>query len=211
MSASALPFLELSPVIPVVTLPEAALAIELAGALAAGGVPIVEVTLRSPAAWEGIAAIRDALPAVAVGAGTVWTADQLDRAIDAGARFAVSPGAPPALLEHSARRAFPLLAGAQTATEIAALRDAGAEAVKFFPAQPAGGARAVAALSAVFPGLAFCPTGGIDADNAGEYLGLPCVPCVGGSWLAPRDALSARDWRAVEARAQEAVARWGRA
>jgi 2-dehydro-3-deoxyphosphogluconate aldolase / (4S)-4-hydroxy-2-oxoglutarate aldolase len=210
MSASVLPFLAVSPVIPVVTLPAADLAVELAGALAAGGVPIVEVTLRSEAAWDGIGAIAGALPGVTVGAGTVWTAQQLDRAIDAGARFAVSPGAPPPLAEHAARRAFPLLAGAQTATEIAALRAAGAEAVKFFPAEAAGGTRAIAALAAVFPGLAFCPTGGIDATNAGDYLALPCVPCVGGSWLAPADALRARDWSAIEARARDAVTRWKR-
>jgi 2-dehydro-3-deoxyphosphogluconate aldolase/(4S)-4-hydroxy-2-oxoglutarate aldolase len=141
-----------------------------------------------------------------VGAGTLWTAQQTMQAASAGAEFIVSPGIADAVQEVAATLRLPYLPGAQTASEIAHLVRRGVQAVKFFPAAPAGGAAALAALAAVFPGIEFCPTGGISEVNAPEYLNLPYVPCVGGSWLATSALLGQQDWTAITALARRAAA-----
>ncbi|BBH70335.1 ketohydroxyglutarate aldolase [Actinoplanes sp. OR16] len=179
--------LEGHPVIPVVVLDDATRAADLGRALVGGGVPIAEVTLRTPAALDAIATMarnRDLL----VGAGTVLTPDQATAAAQAGARFAVCPGLSRAVVERCRMLGLPVLPGVSTATEVLAALEIGLEAVKFFPAATSGGAPAVAALAAVFADVRFVPTGGITAANAGDYLALPSVLAVGGSWMVPRSA-----------------------
>jgi 2-dehydro-3-deoxyphosphogluconate aldolase/(4S)-4-hydroxy-2-oxoglutarate aldolase len=198
--------LNLSPVIPVATIPLPADAVPLAEALLEGGVGVIEVTLRSDAALAAIEAIRRACPDMCVGAGTLWTAEQTLQAAGAGAEFLVSPGVVDAVQDVAASQRLPYLPGAQTATEIAHLVRRGVRAVKFFPAGPAGGPPALAALAAVFPHVQFCPTGGISESNASKYLELASVPCVGGSWLASGTLLTSRDWPAVRAAAARAAA-----
>lgn len=197
--------LGLSPVIPVVTLGDPEHAVPIAEALLAGGVGIIEVTLHSDSALTGIRRIRQALPEMCVGAGTVWDAAQASAAVEAGSAFLVSPGIADPVLEVARLTAVPLLPGAQTASEVQHWRRQGLEAVKFFPAEPAGGLQALKALAAIFPGLAFCPTGGITASKAQHYLALDCVPAVGGSWLAPANVLAAGDWNRVRDLAREAI------
>jgi 2-dehydro-3-deoxyphosphogluconate aldolase/(4S)-4-hydroxy-2-oxoglutarate aldolase len=198
--------LALAPVIPVATITRVADAVPLAEALVAGGVPVIEITLRSDAALGAIEAIRRGVPDMNVGAGTLWTAQQTMQAASAGAEFIVSPGIADAVQEVAATLRLPYLPGAQTASEVAHLVRRGVKAVKFFPAVPAGGAAALAALAAVFPGLEFCPTGGISEANALAYLQLPYVPCVGGSWLATGALLDRQDWTAIAALARRAAA-----
>jgi 2-dehydro-3-deoxyphosphogluconate aldolase/(4S)-4-hydroxy-2-oxoglutarate aldolase len=197
--------LALAPVIPVATIVRVADAVPLAEALVEGGIPVIEVTLRSDAALGAIEAIRRGVPDMTVGAGTLWTAQQTMQAASAGAEFIVSPGVADAVQEVAATLRIPYLSGAQTASEIAHLVRRGAKAVKFFPAAPAGGPAALAALSAVFPGIEFCPTGGISEASAPDYLRLPCVPCVGGSWLATSALLAQQDWPAIAAIARRAA------
>jgi 2-dehydro-3-deoxyphosphogluconate aldolase/(4S)-4-hydroxy-2-oxoglutarate aldolase len=204
--AQMLPFLQRSPVIPVVTLASVADAVPLARALSAGGIGIVEITFRSDAAVGGIAAIRAECPAIAVGAGTVWTAQQALQAANAGAQFVVSPGIADDVHDVARAKRLPYLPGAQTASEAAHLVRRGLSALKFFPAAPAGGPAAVGALAAVFPDLTFCPTGGVNETNAPEYLKLPCVPCVGGTWLTPAALVASRRWDEIEALAWRATA-----
>lgn len=196
----------LSPVIPVVTFASVEDAVPLAMALMRGGVPIIEVTLRSQAALAAIDAIRRECPAMCVGAGTVWTAQQANQAASAGAAFLVSPGITDAVQDVAAASDLPYLPGGQTPSEIAHLIRRGARAVKFFPAGPAGGPAALAALAAVFANVKFCPTGGISEATAAEYLKLPAVPCVGGSWLTSGALLASRDWARVEFLAKRAAA-----
>ena len=198
--------LALAPVIPVATIDRLADAVPLAEALVAGGIPVIEVTLRSDAALRAIEAIRRAVPDMNVGAGTLWTAQQTMQAASAGAEFIVSPGIADAVQEVAATLRIPYLSGAQTASEIAHLVRRGAKAVKFFPAGPAGGPAALAAFAAVFPGLEFCPTGGISEASAPDYLKLPCVPCVGGSWLATNALLAKQDWDGIRELARRAAA-----
>ncbi len=190
-------------VIPVVTLSDVAEAVPLAQALLNGGIGTIEITLRSESALDGIAAIRREVPLMLVGAGTVWTPHQWRQCEAAGAQFVVSPGAPAALLQSAPSRALPYLPGAQTPTEVAALVSAGFKAVKFFPAESAGGIPALRALSAVFDGLQFCPTGGINPQTARDYLALESVPCVGGSWLAQSDLVRDKRWHDITAMARE--------
>lgn len=200
------PFLRLSPVIPVVTVTRAADAVPLANALLAGGIGIVEVTFRSDAAVAAIEAIRRECPSMTVGAGTLWTSQQALQASSAGAEFLVSPGFAEAVDDIAVSKRLSYLPGAQTATEIALLVRRGLRAVKFFPAHPAGGPAALSALAAVFPDLLFCPTGGVNERNAADYLSLPCVPCVGGSWLTTAALVANHDWPAITALAERAVA-----
>ena len=197
--------LELSPVIPVATITRVADAVPLAEALLDGGIAIIEVTLRADAALGAIEAIRKSCPEMYVGAGTLWTAQQTMRAASAGAEFVVSPGIADAVADVAASLRLSYLPGAQTASEMAHLVRRGAKAAKFFPAAPAGGAPAIAALAAVFPDLLFCPTGGISEASAPEYLRLPCVPCVGGSWLVTKALLAEQNWAAIRAMASRAV------
>jgi 2-dehydro-3-deoxyphosphogluconate aldolase/(4S)-4-hydroxy-2-oxoglutarate aldolase len=198
--------LALSPVIPVATISRLADAVPLAEALVEGGVPVIEVTLRSDIALGAIEAIRRAVPDMSVGAGTLWTAQQTMQAASAGAEFIVSPGIADPVQEIAATLRLPYLPGAQTASEIAHLVRRGVRAVKLFPAAPAGGPAAISALSAVFPGLEFCPTGGISEDTARDCLKLKCVPCVGGSWLATSTLLGTQDWNGIAEAARRAAA-----
>jgi len=177
-------------VIPVVVLEDAERAVPLARTLVDAGMRAIEITLRTPAALEAIERIAAEVPDATVGAGTVLSPAQGRDALAAGAQFLVSPGATPALLDALADA--PLLAGAVTASEVMALLERGITAAKFFPAEASGGVPALRALGAPFPQMRFCPTGGIDAESADDYLALPNVACVGGSWMIPQPADSAR-------------------
>jgi 2-dehydro-3-deoxyphosphogluconate aldolase / (4S)-4-hydroxy-2-oxoglutarate aldolase len=199
-------FMTLAPVIPVLTVRDAADGLAQARALVAGGLPAIEVTLRTPKALEAIAAIADEVVGAFVGAGTILTPNQIDEACAAGARFLVSPGASPALAAATAAAPVPFLPGVATASEAIALMDLGFRSLKFFPAESVGGAKHLASLAAPLPDLRFCPTGGIDFAKAPSYLALPNVVCVGGSWMLPKAALAAGDYAEVERLAREAAA-----
>ena len=195
----------LAPVIPVLVIRDAARAEGLAQALVDGGLPVLEVTLRSEAA---LGAIR-AMSRVAgghVGAGTVLSRDDVMRAKEAGAGFAVSPGATETLIRACEEAALPLLPGAVTASEVMRLAEAGYDMLKFFPAEAAGGAAALKSLAGPLPKISFCPTGGITPQSARDYLSLPNVICCGGSWIAPDAEVVAGDWPAITARARTAAA-----
>lgn len=196
----------LSPVIAVVTVTHAHHAVKLAHALVAGGIKAIEVTLRTPAAMDAIAAIAGEVPDAVTGAGTCLTPAQIDAAAKAGAAFAVSPGSPASLLAAARGAAIPLLPGTASATEIMAALEAGYSRLKFFPAEPIGGAAALGALAAPLPAAIFCPTGGITAANAPAYLRLPNVTCVGGSWMAPAALVEAERWDEITALARAAAA-----
>jgi 2-dehydro-3-deoxyphosphogluconate aldolase/(4S)-4-hydroxy-2-oxoglutarate aldolase len=193
-------------VVPVLTVASAAEGVGLARALVAGGLDLIEVTLRTPASIDVIARIKGEVPEARVGAGTVLTPELGAQSIAAGARFIVAPGMTPRLLEAAEQWPVPFLPGAATASEAMALADLGYQVLKFFPAEPAGGVRFLKALAAPLPGIRFCPTGGIDAGNAAEYLALPNVIAVGGSWVAPAKQVAAQDWTAVTALAAQARA-----
>ncbi|WP_030166516.1 bifunctional 4-hydroxy-2-oxoglutarate aldolase/2-dehydro-3-deoxy-phosphogluconate aldolase [Spirillospora albida] len=196
----------LAPVVPVVVLDDADAAAPLARALAAGGLPVIEVTLRTPAALDAIARIAAEVPDAVVGAGTVVRPADAERSAAAGARFLVSPGCTPSLRGAMAATGLPFLPGVATASEAIALLEDGVTAMKFFPAEAAGGVPYLKALGGPLPGVRFCPTGGVSPANAAAYLALPNVGCVGGSWLTPPDAVRAGDWDAVRALAEEAAA-----
>jgi len=206
MSAAVDALLGLSPVIPVLVIEDEAAAVPLARALAAGGVRALEVTLRTPAALPAIRAIADAVPEATVGAGTVLNAKDLEAAAKAGARFIVSPGLTDPLAEAARAALLPFLPGVATAGEIMRGLDLGLRRFKFFPAETSGGAAAVAAFAGPFPDIRFCPTGGLTPANAPAYLSLPNVACIGGSWLAPKDAVRAGDWGRIEDLARAAAA-----
>jgi len=197
--------LALAPVIPVVVLDDAAAAVPLARALVAGGLPAIEVTLRTAAALDAIAQIARAVPQAVVGAGTVTTAAQVDAAKAAGARFLVAPGQTQRLLDALQASDLPFLAGTATASDLVALRERGITTAKFFPAEASGGIAMLKALGGPFPDIRFCPTGGIDATKATNYLALPNVACVGGSWMVPAAAIAAGDWAGIEAAARAAA------
>lgn len=194
--------LALSPVVPVLTIEDAAQAVPLARALLEGGIGVVEVTLRTAAALDAIAAMAG-VPGMVVGAGTVLTPSQYEAVAAAGARFVVSPGSSEAVLDAAARSGVPFLPGAATPSEVLVLLEQGYRLQKFFPAEPAGGIPMLKALAAPIPDVRFCPTGGVGIGNARDYLALPNVVCVGGSWLTPAPALAAGDWRSVTALAAE--------
>jgi 2-dehydro-3-deoxyphosphogluconate aldolase/(4S)-4-hydroxy-2-oxoglutarate aldolase len=206
LSAEIERILRLSPVMPVVVVEDAQLAPELGRALVRGGLRVVEITLRTPAALAAIEAIARHVPEIAVGAGTVLTVADLRAAARAGATFAISPGATPALLAAAASASIPYLPAVATASEVMQGLDAGHHCFKFFPADPAGGAAMLRAFAGPFPQARFCPTGGITQDSVKSYLDLPNVLCAGGSWLSPADALAARDWKRIEALASRAAA-----
>ena len=194
--------LGLAPVIPVLVIDQVEHAVPIAQALVRGGLPVLEVTLRTPAALEAIRAMKQVEGAI-VGAGTVLDAALFDAAVAAGAEFVVSPGLTTALGRHAAVSPVPLLPGVATASEIMAARDLGFTRLKFFPAVAAGGVAALKGHSAVFGGMRFCPTGGITAETAPDWLALDAVGCVGGSWLVPTGA--GVDPAAIEARARQAA------
>jgi len=187
-----------APVIPVLTIERVADAVPLARALVKGGLPVLEVTLRTPVALDALRAMAAEVPEAMVGAGTVLNAEQLDQAKRAGARFLVSPGCTRALAAAAGASGLPFLPGVQTVSEAMALSEQGFRLMKFFPADQAGGLGWLKAVTAPLAGLSFCPTGGIGADTASSYLALPNVACVGGSWVTPRDAVAAGDWQKVE-------------
>jgi 2-dehydro-3-deoxyphosphogluconate aldolase/(4S)-4-hydroxy-2-oxoglutarate aldolase len=196
--------LSAAPVVPVLTVDDIRTAVPLARALAAGGLTAIEVTLRTPAAFDCIRAIAGEVAGVDVGAGTVLDRGQLDEAVKAGAKFLVSPGATPGLLAAALDTPVPYLPGIATAGEAMILAEQGLRLLKFFPAEPAGGVAYLRALAAPLPGIRFCPTGGIGAKNAADYLALSNVICVGGSWVAPADALAQGNWTRVTALSREA-------
>jgi 2-dehydro-3-deoxyphosphogluconate aldolase/(4S)-4-hydroxy-2-oxoglutarate aldolase len=197
--------LRTGPVVPVLVIEDAGDAAPLGRALVRGGLRVLEVTLRTPAALDAIRALADVEGAI-VGAGTVLTPAQLDEAVAAGARFAVSPGWTERLREAAVLKGAPYLPGTATASEVLRARECGARCLKFFPAESAGGVGALRAYASVFPDVLFCPTGGITEASAPSYLSLPNVACVGGSWVTPADALRSRDWPRIEALARRATA-----
>jgi 2-dehydro-3-deoxyphosphogluconate aldolase/(4S)-4-hydroxy-2-oxoglutarate aldolase len=197
--------LEVVPVLPVVVLDRLADAVPVARALVAGGLPAIELTLRTDVALDAIRAIADEVPEILVGAGTVVTPGQAKQALDAGARFLVSPGSTPTLLGAMADTGLPFLPGTATVSEVLAVLEAGCTEMKFFPAEASGGAAYLKAIASPVPTARFCPTGGITAASAPSYLALPNVGCVGGSWLTPADVLGAGDWARVEQLAREAA------
>lgn len=205
MDAMASSLLDLAPVVPVVVIDDAADAVPLARALVAGGLPAIEVTLRTPVALEAIRAIADGVPDAVVGAGTVITPEQVTESVRAGARFLVSPGWTDVLLEAMRASGVPFLPGVSTTSEVVALLERGVREMKFFPAQAAGGTAYLKSLAGPLPQARFCPTGGIGLANAPEYLSLPNVGCVGGTWMLPADAVAARDWGRVEELARAAA------
>jgi 2-dehydro-3-deoxyphosphogluconate aldolase/(4S)-4-hydroxy-2-oxoglutarate aldolase len=201
-----LDLLNISPVVPVVVIDDAAEAVPLARALARGGVRVMEITLRTEAGLGAIERVAAEVPETTVGAGTVTTPEEAEAAQRAGARFIVTPGATDRLLAAVLDTGLPLLAGAGTLTEILRLREQGQQAAKFFPAEAAGGAAYLKAVAGPVPDMRFCPTGGITPGNAADYLALPNVGCVGGSWLTPRAEVRAGNWAEIERLAAEAVA-----
>ncbi|TWH00148.1 2-dehydro-3-deoxyphosphogluconate aldolase/(4S)-4-hydroxy-2-oxoglutarate aldolase [Mesorhizobium sp. J18] len=192
------------PVIPVLKIERIADAVPLARALARGGLPAIEITLRTADALDAVRLVAAEVPEAVVGAGTILSAKDFQEATDAGAKFIVSPGMTQELLDAAASSPVPFLPGAITPSEIMGAREEGYSLLKFFPAEQAGGAAFLKSLASPFAGMRFCPTGGISAKNAADYLSLPNVVCVGGSWVAPDDALQAGDWDRIEALAREA-------
>ncbi|MFQ6548706.1 bifunctional 4-hydroxy-2-oxoglutarate aldolase/2-dehydro-3-deoxy-phosphogluconate aldolase [Aestuariibius sp. 2305UL40-4] len=195
-----------APVVPVLVIDDASKARPLAEALVKGGLPALEVTLRTPTALDAIAEMAKVEGGI-VGAGTLLTPKDVELAKAAGARFGVSPGATDALLDAAEENDLPLLPGAATATEAMHLLERGYTVQKFFPAEASGGAPALKAIGAPLPQIRFCPTGGVSLSNAPDYLGLSNTLCVGGSWVAPRDAVETDDWQRIETLASEAVSR----
>jgi len=190
----------LSPVIPVLTIAQLEHAVPLARALLAGGLCVLEITLRTPVALAAVEAMREAV----IGVGTLTRAVDFATADRVGAQFGVTPGLTPELAAAARGARFPLLPGVMTPTELIGARTSGFNVLKFFPAEPAGGIGMLRALGAPFPDVLFCPTGGITRATAGAYLELPNVACVGGSWLAPPAMLAAGDWAGIEALARDA-------
>ena len=182
------------PVIPVIVIQRLADAVPLARALVAGGVRVLEVTLRTPVALACMAAIVRAVPEALVGAGTLRSVTDVQAAVDAGCVFGVSPGYTSAIGQACRRLGLPLLPGVATAGEVMAANDEGCDFLKFFPAAAAGGVPMLKALAGPFPDVAFCPTGGITVETAPQFLALPNVKVCGGSWLTPQDAVDSQDW-----------------
>ena len=193
-------------IIPVLTIDNVVQGLQLARALVAGGLPVLEITLRTPQALEAIRAIRNEVPGAILGAGTITEPAHAEASVKAGATFLVSPGMSPRLLAAARQSPVVFLPGIATASEAMSLMENGFRALKFFPAEAAGGVRYIASLGGPLADLRFCPTGGIDADKARAYLTLKNVLCVGGSWMVPAAALAAGDFARIEALAREAAA-----
>lgn len=194
-----------SPVMPVIVLDRVDDAVPLAEALTSGGIRVLEVTMRTPAALDSVRAIRAAFPEALVGVGTITSVGDLEAARAAGARFGVSPGTTPDLLAHARGWNFPFLPGVMTPSDVMRALEAGFAAMKLFPAREAGGVEMLKALRGPFPQVTFCPTGGIDAESAARYLALANVACVGGSWLSPPAVVASKDWGEVRRRARAAA------
>jgi 2-dehydro-3-deoxyphosphogluconate aldolase / (4S)-4-hydroxy-2-oxoglutarate aldolase len=197
--------LDAAPVMPVVIIEDPAVAIPLARALVAGGIGVVEVTLRTPRALEAIRAIAEHVPEMKLGAGTVNSPDQVKLAADAGAQFLVSPGATDRLLDAMSDSGLPFLAGTATPSDMLRLIERGITEAKLFPATALGGVALLRAVQSPLPQLRFCPTGGITPANAADFLALPNVGCVGGTWLTPPALIAAGDWSAIEDLAAQAA------
>ena len=200
-----LELMRMGPVIPVIVIDQLAQAVPLARSLVAGGIRVLEVTLRTPAGIDAIAAIARDVPEAIVGVGTVTQPQEFALSSKAGARFAETPGLTPALLEAARHAARPLLPGVMTPSDIIAAKAAGYRELKLFPAQQAGGIGMLKALAGPFPDVTFCPTGGVTAATAPDFIALPNVACVGGSWLTPKEAIAAGDWGRITALAREAA------
>jgi len=205
MTMSLLEILQRAPVVPVIVIHDLATAVPLADALVAGGLSVLEVTLRTPAGLPAIAAMRRAIPEAIVGVGTLSSPEQFQMVTDAGAQFGVSPGLTPTLAAASRKVPWPFLPGVMTPGELMQARELGFSLCKLFPAQQAGGTGMLKALHSVFPDVGFCPTGGIHRGNAAEFLALPNVHCVGGSWVAPPDLIRSGDWLGIRKLAQDAA------
>jgi 2-dehydro-3-deoxyphosphogluconate aldolase/(4S)-4-hydroxy-2-oxoglutarate aldolase len=194
------------PVVPVLVIKDVEHAVPLAKALVAGGIRVLEVTLRTEAALEVIAKIAKEVPEAIIGAGTVTNRAQLQQVIDAGAVFAISPGLTTDLLKAGNEGSIALIPGISSISELMTAVDHGYTHLKFFPAEASGGVKALKAIGGPFPNIKFCPTGGISPSNYNDYLALPSVRCAGGSWLAPEDALANGDWDKITELAKQAVA-----
>jgi len=198
------------PVVPVMVIHKLGHAVPLANALLAGGIRVLEITLRTPVSVAAIGAISREVPGAIVGAGTVTSGEQLETVAAAGAVFAISPGLTPELLDAASRGPIPLIPGIATISELMTGMARGYDHFKFFPAGPAGGVKMLQAFAGPFPRVTFCPTGGVSAANYREYLALDNVACVGGSWVAPQEAMDRGDWTRITALAREAVEKSGR-
>jgi 2-dehydro-3-deoxyphosphogluconate aldolase/(4S)-4-hydroxy-2-oxoglutarate aldolase len=194
------------PVVPVLVIEHLADALPIAEALLKGGINVLEVTLRTPAAMAIIEAIAKELPEAYVGAGTVTNREQLAAVTSAGAKFAISPGLTADLLKAGSAGSIPLIPGVSNISDLMKANDAGYDHLKFFPAEAAGGIRALKSIGGPFPNTVFCPTGGIGPDNYKDYLALPNVKCVGGSWLAPLDVIEEKKWHIISELAAKAIA-----
>ncbi len=198
--------LDVVPVMPVVVIERVEDAVPVARALVAGGLPAIELTLRTPVALEAMRAIADEVPEILLGAGTIVTPGQAEAAVAAGARFLVSPGATPTLMKAMLATGVPFLPGTASVSEALAVLEAGVTEMKFFPAEAAGGAPYLKSIASPVPAARFCPTGGITLESAPTYLALPNVGCVGGSWLTPAGAIASGDWGAITDLAAAAAA-----
>ncbi|NMH58619.1 bifunctional 4-hydroxy-2-oxoglutarate aldolase/2-dehydro-3-deoxy-phosphogluconate aldolase [Alteromonas ponticola] len=194
------------PVVPVLVIHDVDKAVPLAKALMAGGINVLEVTLRTPVALDVIKAIAEQVPDALIGAGTVTNAQQLKEVTQAGAKFAISPGMTAELLKAGQEGSIPLIPGISSTSDLMKGKDAGYTHMKFFPAEASGGVKAIKSISGPFPDVVFCPTGGIGPDNFKDYLALKNVRCVGGSWVAPDDAIANGDWDRITQLAREAIA-----
>lgn len=197
--------LDRAPVVPVIVIKDSSDAVPLATALVAGGLTVLEVTLRTPCALDAIERIAQEVPGAIVGAGTVLSPEDVTASVKAGAQFLVSPGSTPRLLDSMLDSGAAPLPAAATASEVIGLLERGLDHGKFFPARPAGGTAYLKGLAGPMPDFRFCPTGGIDLASAPEFLALPNVACVGGSWVTPDDAVAAGDWGRIESLAREAA------
>ena len=194
------------PVVPVLVINDVEKAVPLAKALMAGGIKVLEVTLRTPVALDVIKRIAQEVPDALIGAGTVTNAQQLKDVVEAGAKFAISPGMTSDLLKAGHEFDIPLIPGISSTSDLMTAKDAGYSFLKFFPAEASGGVKAIKSISGPFPDVTFCPTGGISLANYKDYLALKNVVCVGGSWVAPDDAIDSGDWDRITTLAKEAVA-----
>ena len=197
--------LSLVGLVPVIKVEDDADAVPLCRALANGGLPVAEITFRSDAAEEAIRRVHDELPEVILGAGTVLTTEQVDRAVAAGASYIVSPGINPVIVKYCQEKGVPIVPGTANPSNVETALELGLKTVKFFPAEAVGGLKVIKAMSAPYGDVTFLPTGGINEKNVGDYLAFPKIVAVGGSWMAPNDAIAAKDWDRIEALARSAV------
>ncbi len=198
--------LQISPIVPVVVIEDIKDAVPLAQSLIEGGIPIIEVTLRSSCALEAIELIAKNVPKMRVGAGTILNPTQLEQAQNRGAEFLISPGLTPSILEHAKKKDMPLIPGVSSSSEVMQALELGYNALKFFPAEYCGGVKLLNAFNGPFKGVKFCPTGGISADNMRSYLNLENVLCVGGSWLTPKNLIQNKEWDKITEICKRALA-----